>query len=248
LDGSGPPPDADAATRAEYDRAAADVAAIARALGMIGDTLAAEPAPADAAGVVVPLRRRRTRWMFAAAASLVGVIAVGTLAVVQHQNGAGSNSSVAQAPPSAAPMAAPNVAAPPAPAPRLQMAPATPESAAGAAAAPASKSASDTAAGPDFDAAVACARGIVLGRVVSLTPTGQGGYRLSVSVQEWIAPVSGPGRVSWAVGGAPVSPGQQRVLIVPQDPAAQVLAYADSPALRSRITQAQHRAAGHSCS
>jgi hypothetical protein len=345
LDGLGPPPDADPAARLAHERALADVDAISRALGLIGDTLAAEPADAappasadigsarstDAGSVeladvgsagladarstggggrrassaepgeyrddalVVPLRRPRTRWMLAAAASVVGLIAVGAVAVVQHHDGSGSSSSVAQQP--AAPAAAADTstagpmhvmnmapgadssaaaapAAPAAPAAAPAAAVAAPAAAAPAAASnsAAAKASTKAAAGsgnttslkaaprslpaPDFNAAVACARGIVQGQVVGVTALGGGSYRLTLSVAQWIAPSAGPTRISYTVGSpysaddssrTKLAAGQRRVFIVPREASAQVLAYADSTGLRNRITQAQQQAAGQSC-
>jgi hypothetical protein len=262
LDGLGPQDDADPAALAAHERAAADVDAIARALGLIGDTLAAEPA----AGVVVPLWRRPSRAMLAAAASVVLVAGLGT-ALVLHGGGGGSSShSAASAPVSTAggsrvqsmngmrmmaPAAPGAAAAAPAPA-------AAAESSSGTATTSgkvAAKSAPGSAGAPAFADAVGCARGILLGKVVSITSTGGGQYQLVLSVQEWIAPGSGPTSVTYSVGSAyaandssstKLTAGEQRVFIVPQDPTAQIRAYADSTSLRKRIAAAQ-RSAGQSC-
>ncbi len=96
----------------------------------------------------------------------------------------------------------------------------------------------------------------MLARVVSVTAIGGGEYRLTLSVSEWIAPTSGAGQVSWTVGSlysvddsrrTRLAAGEQRIFVVPHNRSAEVLAYADAPAVRSRIGQAQQQAAGQSC-
>jgi hypothetical protein len=261
LDGLGPEPDGDPAARAAHERATADVDAIARALGLIGDTLAAEPA---AAGMVVPLRRRPSRAVLAAAASVVLVAGLGTALVLHGGGGAGSNShSAASAPVSAAgessvqSMNGMRMMAPAAPVPAAAPAAAA-ESSSGTATTSgkvAAKSAPGSAGAPAFADAVGCARGILLGKVVSIASIGGGQYQLVLSVQEWIAPGSGPTSVTYSVGSAysandssstKLTAGEQRVFIVPQDPTAQIRAYADSTSLRERIAAAQ-RSAGQAC-
>jgi hypothetical protein len=261
LDGLGPEPDGDPAARAAHERATADVDAIARALGLIGDTLAAEPA---AAGVVVPLRRRPSRAVLAAAASVVLVAGLGTALVLHGGGGGSSSNSAASAPTSAAgessvqSMNGMRMMAPAAPGAAAAAPAAAGESSSGSATASgkvAAKAAPGSAGAPAFADAVGCARGILLGKVVSITSTGGGQYQLVLSVQEWIAPGAGPTSVTYSVGSAysandssstKLTAGEQRVFIVPQDPTAQIRAYVDSTSLRKRIAAAQ-RSAGQAC-
>ncbi len=262
LDGLGPQDDADPAALAAHERAVADVDAIARALGLIGDTLGVEEAVvAPASGVVVPLRRRPSWAPLAAAASVVILLGVGTVVLVNHDSGgSGSSSTAAQGPAHAAaapdastmaPMQGQSMMAVPAPAAPAAAAPAAGTSASSSGAAAKSAAASPTA--PSFAAAVGCARGIVLGKVVSITGAGGRQYTLVLQVIEWISSGSGSS-VTYQVGSAyaaddstihRLTVGQQRVFIVPQDPSAQIRAYPDSTSLRSRISKAA--STGQSC-
>jgi hypothetical protein len=314
LDGAGPPAGSDPAARAAHERAEADVALVARMLGLIGDTLAgpesdvgsgipsAVPrtsarvdrlgAPATSA-VIVPLRRRRRSVgrVLATAASLIVVFGLGT--AVLTRSGGDSVPQSAPVPPAVVPQApeapgapvAPRLAksgvvetpdgaaAPAAPAPNLRrnatmVAPnleSAPEAKAAPAAPAAAPSAPEAAPGASMsarsapgatplDQAVACARGILIGRVLSVA-TNEGRTSLTLRVDEWISPASGPTSITYSVGGLDATTdngpekltvGQRRLFVVPRSSSSPVHDFAgpDFDAARAEVAQAQRRTAG----
>jgi hypothetical protein len=155
-----------------------------------------------------------------------------------------------------------------------------------AAAAPASKAAADTAAPADaevppaaesaggavtttktetkasksksaLDVAVSCNRGIFIGRVLSITPSGQR-YTLRVAVTEWISPDSGQAVREFVVGKAYANTpdgrtdlklGQEWLFVVPasRDSAVRAFAGPDWSDAREQIKVAQQRTADNPC-
>jgi|GEM_PF-4843251 len=268
LDGLGPGPDADAV--AAHARATADVATLRRALGLIADALA-DPAAAAETPVlapVVPLRRRRpSPRVLAAAASVIAGIGLGAVLLTHGGGEGGSGSQVAQGPPTAAP-------APAGPQPqseRMNALAAAPTGGSGASDAavlsapaaapnqPPAKVATTGQSRDDFDRTVVCARGILIGRVVSVSTSG-GQTRLTVAVDSdgWITPGQGPPVMTYDVAGPyartdrgqeKLRAGQQRLFIIPGSASDAVRDYVgpDYSAIRARIRDAQQRSAGQSC-
>jgi hypothetical protein len=152
-------------------------------------------------------------------------------------------------------MAAPNVAS----APEAKAAPAAPLAAPGAPAAieaapDASTSARSAPGATPLDQAVACARAILIGRVLSVTTDGRG-TTLTLRVDEWITPAAGPTSISYAIGGldattdngpAKLMVGQRRLFVVPRSSSAPAYDFAgpDFAAARAEVARAQRRAAG----
>jgi hypothetical protein len=281
LDGLDLEVDADDAARDAHDRAAADVALIGRAFGMLGDALAAPveeptvPVVADDNVVALPLwRRRRT---FLAAAASIAVMGLGiTVIVANNDDGSDSNHSA-----TAASGAVAQGAAPMAPAPEAQYrsnalaaAPAdtgaAADSAVGtaqsapAAAAPAAKSAAastkaapaDDGTGESLADAVACARGILIGEIVSFQPTAGGKVSLTLRVTEWISPSSGPTQITYTVGdndedgsASTLRKGQKRLFVVPRSTSASVYTFTgpNYDAAKAKVAKAQDQDQDQQC-
>jgi hypothetical protein len=285
LDGLDVPDDADEATADAHARAAADVALLSRAFGVLGDALAAEPAaPAriDVPDNVValPLWRRRPGRIFLAAAASIAVMGLGLGVLVANNDDGGSDvnhsataggAAVAQAPPapmdaersSASGYATNSAAADSTATAPLAAAPAAPAAAAPAAAAasaPTAKTAksasADDGTGESLEDAVACARGILIGRIVSFTPATGGKVSLTLDVTEWISPGSGPARVTYVVGdndedgsGSTLKKGQQRLFVVPRSTSASVYTFVgpDYDAAKAKVAKAQAADADQQC-
>jgi hypothetical protein len=275
LDGVDVEAGADAATRDAQARAAADVALISRAFGVIGEALAAPvegsaapPAADDAEPdnvVVLPLWRRRPgRTMLAAAAS-IAVLALGTTVIVTNSGAKPHSADTAAGP---APAAEPQ--------PQLRESQglyansagaAAGDSAAGApaaspmapakAAAPAAKSGTaDDGTGESLADAVACARGVFIGKVVSIRPASGDQVSLTLRVSDWISPNPGPAQITYTVGdddadgsGGRLKKGQQRLFVVPRSTSASVYTFTgpDYTAAKAKIAKAQQQDSGVQC-
>ena len=273
LDGLDPESGADNLAREAHQRAVADVALISRAFGVLGDALAAplpaaagaEPAADEASAEVIALplwRRRPGRTMLAAAAS-IAVMGLGATVIVANSNDDGGSSSA-----TAAGAPSPNdMQAPAAPAPEAQYrsnalsatgsAAGDSSAAAPAAAAPAAKSAAATKAGSaayddgtgeSLVDAVACARGIFIGQVVSINPASGDQVSLTFKVSNWLTPGSGPSRITYTVGdsdadgtGGKLKKGQERLFVVPRSTSASVYTFLgpDYDAAKAKIAKAQ---------
>jgi hypothetical protein len=272
LDGLDLETEADDAAWDAHARAAADVALIGRAFGLLGDALAAplvEPAGAAVPDNVValPLWRRRPGRTFLAAAASIAVMGLGiTVIVVSHDDNSGSNHSATAA--GGAVVEAPAAPAPEAPYPAHALAAAptdtgtAADSAAGAApaaAAPAAQSAKaamDDGTGESLADAVACARGILIGEIVSFEPAAGGKVSLTLKVTEWITPSSGPTQITYLVGdndedgsASTLRKGQQRLFVVPRSTSASVYTFAgpDYDAARAKVAKAQDQDQGQQC-
>jgi hypothetical protein len=272
--------DADDAARDAQERAAADVASIGRAFGVLGEAFAApaaEPAVDDDTAennvVALPLWRRRPgRTILAAAASIAVMGLRITVVVANNDDGSNDTNHSATAAGGAAVMQAP--AAPAAPAPEAQYrsnaqsatgsaadsasaaAPAAAAPAAAAAGTTAAKSskaastkASDDGTGESLEDAVACARGILIGEVVSIKPGSGDLFTVTLKVTDWISPGSGPTQITYTVGdddadgsGGKLKAGQKRLFVVPRSTSASVYTFTgpDYSLARSKIAKAQN--------
>lgn len=304
LDGLEPAADADDAERAAHDRAEADVAAIARAFGLMGDALAAPVEPVAAAAVpvseseaerdavVIPLaaRLRKRAPVLAAAASLIAVVGLGTVLVNNNDLGGSDNdSATAKAPAAAVPApdasagaayddqtarssaqqesadalsAPPDAAAPAAAAEKETSTDGAPAEepvapASGEAAGSSAKKASTKDGRSTLDVAVSCNRGVFIGRVLSIAPSGDR-YTLRIAVSEWISPSSGATVREFTVGQAyantddgrvDLTLGQEWLFVVPRSQASAVRAFAgpDYSQAREQVAAAQERTAGDAC-
>ncbi len=292
LDGLELDDDADDAERSAQTRAEDDVAKLMRAFALMGDTLAG-PVDEPVGAVVLPFsaRLRRRAPILLAAASLIGIVGLGTVVVNNDLGGSESDSSTAaQAP---ADSAAGAIAASEAPASTNGLlsgrdeagraaalkagasaadAP-TAESAAEADAvdpAPASstKSSSTSKKAPKsdtktesansaLDTAVACNRGVLIGKVVSIESAGAR-YTLRVLVSDWISPGSGPVLAAFTIGKnyvltddgrTDLKAGQEWLFVVPESQSSAVRAFPgpDYGDARDQVTAAQNRTAGNDC-
>ncbi len=130
------------------------------------------------------------------------------------------------------------------------------------AAAPAATSARDAAkqaATPQFADAVACARAIVVGTVTGIQPAPDGRhYDVTILVEDWIAPASGPVSVTHQVFGSMAnSPGEdesvrvgmRRLFVIAASPEERIYAFtqADWPETRKRIAAIRAERAGSGC-
>jgi hypothetical protein len=270
LDGLDVEADADAATSAAHARAAADVAAIRRGFGVLGDALAAPAAAAVAPQaepdnvVALPLWRRRPGRTLLAAAASIAVLGLGTTLIVTNSGGTehSLNTFAAQAPP--APEALPRdaqsgyansagaAADATAAAPAMPAAPAAGASAAKAAAA---KRTND-GTGESLADAVACARGVLIAEVVSVRAAAGDQVSLTLRVIEWISPGSGPAQITYTVGddeadgsGGRLKKGQQRLFVVPRSTSASVYTFTgpDYSAARAKVAKAQQQDSDLQC-
>jgi hypothetical protein len=273
LDGLDPESGADNLAREAHQRAVADVALISRAFGVLGDALAAplpavagaEPAEDEASAEVIalPLWRRRPGRMMLAAAASIAVMGLGITVLVANSDNGESNDLAGSPSQSLAP-------APAAPAPEAQYRTnglsaagsaaadsAAATQAAPAAAAPAAKSAAaakagsatnDDGTGESLEDAVACARGIFIGKVVSIRPASGNQVSLTWTVSDWLTPGSGPSRITYTVGdsdadgtGGKLKTGQQRLFVVPRSISASVYTFLgpDYDAAKAKIAKAQ---------
>lgn len=275
LDGLDAEAGADAATRDAYARAAVDVAEISRALGMIGDALAApadgpaaptaeeDPAPDNV--VALPLWRRRPgRTMLAAAAS-IAVIGLGVTVVVANSGDDGHSSDTMATAPVPAAVPPPQMresqglyanSAGTAATDSAAGAPAAPAAAPMAPAKAAAKTAGDDGTGESLADAVACARGVLIGTVVSIRAASGDQVSLTLRVTDWITPGSGPAQITYTVGdddadgsGGRLKKGQQRLFVVPRSTSASVYTFTgpDYDAARAKIAKAQQQDSGVQC-
>jgi hypothetical protein len=277
--------DADGAAREAHERAAADVALIARAFGLLGDALAAPveeptaPVAEDNNVVALPLWRRRPGRTLLAAAASIAVMGLGVTVVVANNDDSSDSNHSATAASGAVTQAPPMAPAPEAQyrSNALSAAPAdtgaaadsaagTAQSAPAAAApapAPASKAAASTKSAPANDGtgesladAVACARGILIGEIVSFQPTGGGTVSLTLKVTDWLSPSSGPTQITYIVGdndedgsASTLKKGQKGLFVVPRSTSASVYTFTgpDYTSARAKVAKAQDQDSDVQC-
>lgn len=119
----------------------------------------------------------------------------------------------------------------------------------------AAKQAGDAA----FANAVACARAIVIGTITAVQPAPDGAhFNVTILVEEWIAPSSGPLTVTYSVFGSTanspgvdenVNAGQRRLFVVAASPEERIYAYRqkDWAQTREQIARVRAERAGEAC-
>jgi hypothetical protein len=106
----------------------------------------------------------------------------------------------------------------------------------------------DDGTGESLEDAVACARGILIGEVVSIEPAAGDLFSITLKVTDWISPGSGPTQVTYTVGdddadgsGGHIKKGQRRLFVVPRSTSASVYTFTgpDYDAAKAKIAKAQ---------
>lgn len=115
----------------------------------------------------------------------------------------------------------------------------------------------DSAKFAALDAAVACNRGIFVGTVVTVLPSGTG-YRLTVAISDWIAPSAGPAVGDFQIGGnfaitddgrRNLTAGQEFLFVIPQATNRPVRAFPgpDYTEARKQVADSRQRTKAGGC-